>query len=173
MQRVRKAIEPIPGKTNWETIQELSTRMGYPMHYESAEEIFDEMASLTPSYGGMSFARLNEKGLCWPCPTPDHPGTHYLHKDRFTRGLGELSGHRLPAAGGDPGRRLSVLADHRDHLHPVSHRHHDPAVSHPASGKPGGLRRNPSRRTPAACTFSRGRRSRPAPAGAASWPRPG
>jgi formate dehydrogenase major subunit len=103
VQRVRKAIEPIPGQANWETIQELSTRMGYPMNYGSAEEIFDEMASLTPAYGGMSFARLNEKGLCWPCPTADHPGTQYLHKDKFARGKGLFQGidYRPPAEGPD------------------------------------------------------------------------
>ncbi|MFZ5452602.1 MAG: formate dehydrogenase subunit alpha [Thermodesulfobacteriota bacterium] len=88
VQRVREAIPPIPGKYNWEIIPELSTRVGYPMKYSSAEEIFDEMASLTPAYGGMSFPRLDAAGLCWPCPTPDHPGTKYLHEGRFTRGLG-------------------------------------------------------------------------------------
>jgi formate dehydrogenase major subunit len=92
VQRVRPAIDPIPGKTNWETIQELSTRMGYPMKYSSGEEIFNEMASLTPAFGGMSFPRLNEKGLSWPCPTPDHPGTQYLHKGKFSRGLGMFHG---------------------------------------------------------------------------------
>jgi predicted molibdopterin-dependent oxidoreductase YjgC len=50
------------------------------------------MASLTPPYAGMSYARLEEKGLCWPCPTPDHPGTPYLHKDRFSRGKGMFHG---------------------------------------------------------------------------------
>ncbi len=88
VQRVRQAIPPMQGKANWEIIQELSTRLGYPMSYRSGEEIFDEVASLAPSYGGMSFKRLAEKGLCWPCPTPDHPGTAYLHKDRFARGKG-------------------------------------------------------------------------------------
>jgi formate dehydrogenase alpha subunit len=92
VQRVRKAIEPLAGKTNWEIIQELSTRMGYLMDYQSSEEIFNEMASLTPPYSGMSYARLEEKGLCWPCPTPDHPGTPYLHKDRFSRGKGMFHG---------------------------------------------------------------------------------
>jgi formate dehydrogenase alpha subunit len=88
VQRVRQAIPPMAGKANWEIIQELSTRMDYPMHYNSGEEIFDEVASLAPAYGGMSFPRLQEKGLCWPCPTPDHPGTAYLHKDKFARGKG-------------------------------------------------------------------------------------
>ncbi|MDO9071568.1 MAG: molybdopterin-dependent oxidoreductase, partial [Deltaproteobacteria bacterium] len=103
VQRVRPAIDPIPGKTNWETIQELSSRMGYPMNYGSGEDIFNEMASLTPAFGGMTFARLNEKGLCWPCPTQDHPGTQYLHKDRFSRGLGMFHGidYRPPAEGPD------------------------------------------------------------------------
>jgi formate dehydrogenase major subunit len=103
VQRVRKAIEPIPGKENWETIQELSSRMGYPMQYGSGEDIFNEMASLTPAFAGMTYERLAEKGLCWPCPTPDHPGTQYLHKDRFSRGLGLFHAvpYRPPAEGPD------------------------------------------------------------------------
>lgn len=92
VQRVRKAVEPMAGKSNRQIIQELSTLLDYPMHYESAEEIFDEMASLTPSYAGMSYPRLDGKGLCWPCPTPDHPGTAFLHAGRFTRGLGLFHG---------------------------------------------------------------------------------
>lgn len=103
VQRVRKAIEPLAGRANWEIVQELSTRMGYPMHYLSSEEIFDEMASLTPPYGGMNYGRLEEKGLCWPCPTLAHPGTPYLHKDRFTRGKGMFHGidFRPPAEAPD------------------------------------------------------------------------
>jgi len=46
------------------------------------------MASLTPYYGGMNYDRLGAQGLCWPCPTADHPGTKFLHKDRFVRGKG-------------------------------------------------------------------------------------
>jgi len=99
VQRVRKAIEPIPGRTNWQTIMEMSSRMGYPMHYNSAEEIFNEMASLTPSYQGMSYARIDKNGLQWPCPTPDHPGTKFLHANTFTRGKGLFQGidHIPPA----------------------------------------------------------------------------
>lgn len=90
VQRVRKAIEPIPGRTNWQIIQELSTKLDYPMHYDSSEQLFDEMASLNPSFGGMSFKRLEGDGLCWPCPTPDHPGTPILHIGKFSRGLGHF-----------------------------------------------------------------------------------
>jgi len=88
VQRVRKAVEPIAGKPNWQIIQELSTVVGYPMNYDSAERIFDEMASLNPAFGGMTFERLSGKGLCWPCPTKDHPGTPILHIGKFSRGLG-------------------------------------------------------------------------------------
>jgi formate dehydrogenase alpha subunit len=88
IQRVRKAIEPIPGQTNWQTIQRISTVMGYPMHYRHAEEIWNEMASLTPSMKGVSYSRLEEKGIQWPCPSEEHPGTPYLHGSSFTRGKG-------------------------------------------------------------------------------------
>ena len=88
VQRVRKAIEPLPGLANWQAIMDLSNRMGYPMNYRHPEEIFAEMASLTPSYTGISYARLENGSIQWPCPTPDHPGTPYLHAQAFTRGKG-------------------------------------------------------------------------------------
>jgi len=58
------------------------------MNYASPKEVMDEIAKLTPIYGGITFDRLEGAGLQWPCPTKDHPGTKYLHKDKFTRGLG-------------------------------------------------------------------------------------
>ena len=90
VQIVRKAVDP-PGsaRPDWEIIADLATRMGYPMHYGSAQDVFAEMVTVTPSYAGMTFERImNEGGLQWPCPTPAHPGTPYLHKDRFVRGKG-------------------------------------------------------------------------------------
>lgn len=88
-QMVRQAVPPMgESRVDWEIIQEISNRMGYPMSYGCAEEVFDDMKQLTPSYAGMSYARLQGDGLCWPCPNPDHPGTVYLHRDRFSRGLG-------------------------------------------------------------------------------------
>ena len=66
--------------------------MGYGAQfpYKSAEEIFTEVSKVTPSYGGMSYERLGTEGLCWPCPTPEHPGTPILHKEKFSHpdGLG-------------------------------------------------------------------------------------
>ncbi len=89
VQLVRKAIDP-PGEAKDDSwiITQVSTRMGYNMEYKSPSEVFDELASLTPQYAGMSYKRLEGDGLQWPCPTQDHPGTPYLHKDKFARGKG-------------------------------------------------------------------------------------
>lgn len=88
VQRVRKAIEPLPGQTNWQTIMALSNRMGYAMNYPDPRAIWDEMASLTPSMAGINYSRMEEKGMQWPCPNLDHPGTPYLHSGSFSRGKG-------------------------------------------------------------------------------------
>ena len=89
VQRIRKALPP-PGeaKSDWEIIAAISNSMGYAMNYSSAQEIMEEIAQVTPSYGGITYKRLEKNGLQWPCPTPDHKGTKFLHKDRFSRGLG-------------------------------------------------------------------------------------
>lgn len=87
--RVRKAVEPVgDARPDWQIIGDLSTRFGLPVSYDSPSEIFDEIASVTPSYGGLSYERLEDGGIPWPCPTKDHPGTPVLHTERFTRGKG-------------------------------------------------------------------------------------
>jgi formate dehydrogenase alpha subunit len=89
VQRVRQALAPVgQARADWQTICELAERMGYPMGYQSPEEIMEEITRLVPIYGGIHYDRLEEAGLQWPCPTRDHPGTPYLHKGRFTRGKG-------------------------------------------------------------------------------------
>lgn len=91
VQRVRKAIAPIgDARDDWQIFCDLSSRLGYPMNYESPAAIMEEIASLTPSYGGIRYDRLEGLGLQWPCPTPDHPGTPYLHRGQFTRGKGKF-----------------------------------------------------------------------------------
>jgi formate dehydrogenase major subunit/formate dehydrogenase alpha subunit len=85
VQRVRKAIEPIAGMAEWQVISKLSTLMGYPMNYNHPSEIMDEIASLVPIYGGISYDRLDNGGIQWPCPTKDHPGTTTLYTDLFSR----------------------------------------------------------------------------------------
>jgi len=92
IQRIRKAVDP-PGESraDWEIICDLATRLGYPMEYYNPSDIMDEIATVTPSYGGIHYRRIQKKGIQWPCPTADHPGTPYLHKDTFTRGKGQFS----------------------------------------------------------------------------------
>ncbi len=66
------------------------------LSFDSPREMMDEIASVTPIYGGVTYERLEEVGsLQWPVPTADHPGTPYLHKGRFSRGLGPFPRHRV------------------------------------------------------------------------------
>ncbi|MBN1946890.1 MAG: formate dehydrogenase subunit alpha [Bradymonadales bacterium] len=90
VQQLHTAIPPLQGcKADWQILMEFAQALGADWSYRHPGEIFDEMARVTPSYAGMSFQRFEkEGGLCWPCPTPDHPGTPVLHKGRFARGLG-------------------------------------------------------------------------------------
>jgi len=93
VQRVRKLIEPVGMSwPDWKAICELGKLMGYQdqFAFSGPEEIMAEISRLTPSYGGMSYPRLEAGGLHWPCPSVDHPGTKYLHKDKFTRGRGKF-----------------------------------------------------------------------------------
>jgi formate dehydrogenase alpha subunit len=87
--RVRKAVDP-PGdaQPDWAILCELGVSLGLEMDYASPSDIFDEIAKVAPSYGGLSYARIEKGGIPWPCPAPDHPGTPILHKERFTRGRG-------------------------------------------------------------------------------------
>lgn len=100
VQLVEKAIDP-PGEArpDWQIIKEIMERLGYPAPYSSPEEIMAEIARVTPIYAGITYGRLKEKGLQWPVPHPEHPGTPILHKEKFTRGLGQFQAvHYLPPA---------------------------------------------------------------------------
>lgn len=90
VQLVRKAVDaPGSAKTDIEIICGIASAMQCSgWNYSSAEEVFREIATLTPSYAGITYARIGKNGICWPCPTPDHPGTPVLHKEKFTRGKG-------------------------------------------------------------------------------------
>jgi len=83
-QRIRKAVVPKGDvKTDWQIICEVSTAMGYPMHYNNTKEIWDEMRSLTPSFFGATYEKMEKYGCVqWPCKDESDAdlGTMYLHK---------------------------------------------------------------------------------------------
>ena len=103
VQRVRKVIEPLAGaRPDCEIISEIARRVRARLgmsddapysgwNYASPADVMKEIAALTPSYGGITYERIEKEGLQWPCPTTEHPGTPILHVGKFARGLGLFS----------------------------------------------------------------------------------
>jgi len=91
IQRGRQAIQPLgSARPDWKVITELFKRMGAKQRYSSPAKIMEEIARVTPQYGGINYKRVEKEGIQWPCPDINHPGTKYLHKDKFTRGKGKF-----------------------------------------------------------------------------------
>jgi formate dehydrogenase alpha subunit len=92
VQLVRQAIEPVGNsRPDWWITSQLAQKMGGKgFAFNHPSEIMDEIARLTPAYGGISYQRLEEGGLQWPCPTDEHPGTPILHTMLFSRGKGHF-----------------------------------------------------------------------------------
>jgi formate dehydrogenase major subunit len=90
VQRVRRALTPPEGcRPSWWILQELGKRLGRDLGFTSARAIFEDMRRTATSYAGVTYDRIESVGLQWPCPTLEHPGTAFLHKDgRFSRGKG-------------------------------------------------------------------------------------
>ena len=91
--RVRQALAP-PGEArpHWWVMQELGKRLGTDLGFTSAEAIWEDMRKTSTGYAGITWARIEQIGLQWPCPTLHHPGTPFLHRDgKFTRGKGLFS----------------------------------------------------------------------------------
>ena len=89
--RVRQVMPPLSGREEWQVICDLSAALGYPMHYTHPSEVMDEIARLTPTFAGVSFARLDELGsIQWPCNDAAPQGTPVMHVDRFVRGKGRF-----------------------------------------------------------------------------------
>ena len=88
---VRRVMTPKNGYEDWEVTQLLANALGYKMNYASASEILDEIAELTPSFKGVSWAKLRELGsIQWPC-NDEHPtGTPIMHVNEFVRGKGKF-----------------------------------------------------------------------------------
>jgi formate dehydrogenase major subunit len=81
VQRVRKAVSP-PGnaRDDTEILCEMARRLGHDWGHPSAEEVWDEVRSLSPMHAGMSYERLETLGgIQWPCPDEGHPGSRFLH----------------------------------------------------------------------------------------------
>jgi formate dehydrogenase major subunit len=89
--RVRPAMPSRTGIQEWEAVCQLATEMGYPMSYRSAADIMDEIAALTPSFAGVSFAYLDQVGsVQWPCTEAVPLGTRIMHEEGFVRGKGRF-----------------------------------------------------------------------------------
>ncbi|OXR50660.1 formate dehydrogenase subunit alpha [Pusillimonas sp. T2] len=90
--RVRQVMEPQAGLADWEATCALSNALGYPMNYKHPSEIMDEIASLTPTFTGVSFKRIDELGgsVQWPCNEDAPEGTPIMHIDQFVRGKGKF-----------------------------------------------------------------------------------
>jgi formate dehydrogenase major subunit len=89
IQRLRKAVNP-PGeaKPDWVIFDLLMQRLGYQNDFTNAEEIMQEIAKVTPIYAGVTYERIEKKGLQWPVKDLTHPGTKFLHEGEFSRGRG-------------------------------------------------------------------------------------
>ncbi|MBO0733064.1 MAG: formate dehydrogenase subunit alpha [Methylocapsa sp.] len=91
VQRVRRLMSPKNGYADWEITVKLAQAMGVPMNYKHAGEILDEIAATTPSFAGISFAKLDEVGsVQWPCNAEHPEGTPVMHIDHFVRGKGKF-----------------------------------------------------------------------------------
>ncbi len=90
MQRVRRAVDP-PGeaRSHWWVMQELAKRLGKDLGFTSANAVWEDMRSTSTGFAGITWQRIEDIGLQWPCPTEQHPGTPFLHaRGNFVRGKG-------------------------------------------------------------------------------------
>jgi formate dehydrogenase alpha subunit len=100
VQRVRKALDS-PGNAipDWKALTMLANKLGANWNYEDSKAVMEEIRSVTPSYKGISYERLDNASIQWPCPNDEHPGTPILHAAAFTRGKGLFTvNHYLPPA---------------------------------------------------------------------------
>ena len=90
--RVRRVMPPQASLADWEVTVRLAEALGYPMRYDHPEQIMQEIAALTPTFRGVTYAKIERLGsLQWPCnETTDEAGTAIMHRERFVRGKGRF-----------------------------------------------------------------------------------
>ncbi len=86
--RVRQVIEPLAGMADWEVTVAFSNALGYPMSYSHPSEIMAEIASLTPTFTNVTYDRLEQGSIQWPCNDEAPEGTPIMHEREFVRGKG-------------------------------------------------------------------------------------
>jgi formate dehydrogenase major subunit len=110
IQRVRKVMSPKNGLEDWEVTLGFAKALGYEMHYNHPSEIMDEIAALTPTFSGVSFAKLDEVGsVQWPCNEKMPLGTPIMHMDGFVRGKGKFMLTEYVATDEKTGPRFPLL----------------------------------------------------------------
>jgi formate dehydrogenase major subunit len=124
--RVRPAMRPRNGKQEWQVVAELSAALGAPMHYDDASQIMDEIAALTPTFAGVSFAKLDELGsVQWPC-NEAHPGRLADHARGHVRAWPRpVHAHAVHAHRREEHPPVPAAAHHRPHPQPVQRRRAD------------------------------------------------
>ncbi len=92
VQRIRKVVDaPDDSLPDWEVLKMLANKLGANWNYSNVREIMEELSAVTASYKGITYDRIEDIGIHWPCPSVDHPGTPILHAEAFTRGKGLFS----------------------------------------------------------------------------------
>ncbi len=90
VQRVRQVVPPKGEcRDDWWTLMQIMNRIGYKCHYDKVEDIFNELRTVTPSYAGITYERIEKCGIQWPCPNEEHPGTPILHANGPIRNGGK------------------------------------------------------------------------------------
>lgn len=93
VQRVRKGVDaPGSARADWEILAAFAKECGHDWGFESPAQIYDELVRDAPKFAGISHARIDAQGegIQWPCPSPTHPGTRYLHEGGVLRGKGQF-----------------------------------------------------------------------------------
>ncbi|QNA85337.1 formate dehydrogenase subunit alpha [Sphingomonas sp. So64.6b] len=110
IQLVRKVMQPKNGYEDWEITQLIAQALDCDMHYGHASEIMDEIAAVTPTFAGVSFARLDELGsIQWPCNEAAPEGTPVMHIGGFARGRGKFVRTEYVATEERTGPRFPLL----------------------------------------------------------------